>query len=599
MKERLKELISGKQRGGFIVFTALAMWFVLMFVAFTVDFANYYQHRSRLQSAADAAALAGVVKCPQKDSNDENTVTEKKTGRLKTLPSTAYAEDVTSFVINNITYTKTENGVNEAHTTAEEYVQDNYVQNDAKKSDVTIEDSIWYASTEGETVEITGGTQTTTTEGFYYRVDLEDTIDTFFARIFNVPTLPVKVTAVAYLEEETTTQNLFISISENLGTIIPNYYWETIVKKDGKITDTVTGTVETAKMYGANKNRYLTSDEQVDNAVHRLLSAVDKRDDGTYLIGYKQGTDGICAEPIYTSENLTPEEEKLLLNKEYVSTLVYDIDDEFIVHNGEDIFGLFLDMDNIKNKAGSHWYGSSDRFTEINIEKIRGYNPNVPIYVRIESEPVDVSGSGGNLTTVHGIDINVTLTENDFMAGGVKPIVIAYDGPDQARTIDMAPWTATENTPLPSAIAGKDPHQVGRINSGIEPLRKKYRDNGLSESSIPKTMVQTSVTTPGPVVITIDDGYVFNGVLYFPLSQVTIRGTGQINGFIVARRIVEENPCGRHFIKSQEVSMPTLVSKSFNSNYVTYERVYTTDYYNMVYSTFVDYTDTKYLPTSY
>ena len=56
MKEFWKKGMAGEQRGAFIVFTALAVWFLMMFVAFAVDFGNYYQHRSRLQNAADAAA---------------------------------------------------------------------------------------------------------------------------------------------------------------------------------------------------------------------------------------------------------------------------------------------------------------------------------------------------------------------------------------------------------------------------------------------------------------------------------------------------------------------------------------------------------------
>ena len=58
MKLRWKKGTAGEQRGAFIVFTALAIWFLMMFVAFAVDFGNYYQHRARLQNAADASALA-------------------------------------------------------------------------------------------------------------------------------------------------------------------------------------------------------------------------------------------------------------------------------------------------------------------------------------------------------------------------------------------------------------------------------------------------------------------------------------------------------------------------------------------------------------
>ena len=61
MKLHWKKGAAGEQRGAVIVFTALAMWFLMMFVAFGVDFANFHSHQSRLQQAADAAALAGII----------------------------------------------------------------------------------------------------------------------------------------------------------------------------------------------------------------------------------------------------------------------------------------------------------------------------------------------------------------------------------------------------------------------------------------------------------------------------------------------------------------------------------------------------------
>lgn len=48
-----------KQRGGVFVLTALALPFFLACIGFALDAGNLYIHRSRLQNAADAAALAG------------------------------------------------------------------------------------------------------------------------------------------------------------------------------------------------------------------------------------------------------------------------------------------------------------------------------------------------------------------------------------------------------------------------------------------------------------------------------------------------------------------------------------------------------------
>ena len=48
------------QRGQIIVFTAILLPFIIAMCGLTVDFGNMYVHKSKLQNAADAAAIAGA-----------------------------------------------------------------------------------------------------------------------------------------------------------------------------------------------------------------------------------------------------------------------------------------------------------------------------------------------------------------------------------------------------------------------------------------------------------------------------------------------------------------------------------------------------------
>ena len=607
MKKLWKNGLAGEQRGAFIVFTALAVWFLMMFVAFAVDFGNYYQHRSRLQNAADAAALAGVARYADSDMGIYTT-TEGK-GRLIQIPSVA-KEDSGAATFSNDSYqfTKLDSVPSSVHERAEGYVQSDYVQGDSARSDVVMDDSVWSATqTTTESTETSatagGATEITTTSStpkqYCYRVDLEDTINTFFARLFGVDTLSVKVSAMAMLDgsESATVTETLLNVGGHLSDIIPNYVWETIYEKPGTITDTKTGQTEVTQKFEKNDYRYWTSDLQVDNTP--VVSGMPELlDDGNgFIIGYKDSVDGICADPIYADASVTEDE-----LAEFVGTMIYTFDEKETqtTYQGQtvDILGYFLDRDNVGNSGTyGNWLGARERFTVINIEKFAGINPNRPFFCRIESEPIQIGAHG--LTTVHGIVINVNLKEEELNSEKVKPVVIAYDGPDPNRGMYDAPWIATKRFKfdIPGELFYSSDYHAGQIRADIEPLLKAA---GGDRTKIRPELVQSSMTTPGPVVVNIPAGYVFNGVLFFPNSQITIKGTGKIVGFIAARRIIEESPGSRTFVTSQEISMPSLAATRRDQSNVSttvfdYTRYYVTDHYNLVYSKFVDYTDKKFL----
>ncbi len=638
MKELLKKRIAGEQRGAFIVFTALAIWFLMMFVAFAIDFGNYYQHRTRLQNAADAAALAGVAQYADSELIGY-TMSEKGKGRLVKLPTSITGGEAgksATFSADDYTFTKLDKVPTEVHAQGQNYVQKNY------RSDLDIkEDSMWSAtqeSTSSTTTQAAGGTTqiTTTTSSsrqFCYRVDLEDKVTTFFARIFGVNELTVNVSAMAMLDGATnsTVEELLPMVSGHINDIIPNYYWESIANYVSNIYDTNGNLVGTtgasdpkhhddfsSKAYGRTNLYYLLSDSKFDykevewGARDGVIGFKDKDKDGNDI------TDGICAEPIYATAGDDC--------KNTVLTQVFRFESpNSVLYNGKEIIGLFLDRDNVTKNN----YGKCDRFADIYIGKIAStdtdaikINPNVPIYARLESEPVQISNRApvtvngetfktGGLTSVCGVTFHMTWKPDyydynnddekkkfDEELGKIKPFVFAYDGPDPNRDDDDGPWVATEAIKKAEAPKINRDYKPGEILQDKEPLLKIV---GGDRSAIPSTLVQSSTSTPGPITVLIPHGRVFKGVIWAPRSKVTIIGGGKIIGFIAARRIDDSQYTGPHkFEKAQQISLPSLAAfrpaSTTKHDYFDYVKSYITDEYHMVYTQFVDYTDKSLLP---
>lgn len=632
MKLWWKRGLAGEQRGAFIVFTALAIWFLMMFVAFAVDFGNYYQHRSRLQNAADAAALAGIAKYADSDDFAVSTTAENK-GRLVRIPTDFVLGtdgNAASFSSDSYTFNRLSGVPNDVHTQGVEYVHKNYRSNLEIK-----EDSMWTATQSSTTTTQTaaGGTtqNTTTTKRYCYRVDLEDTVTTFFARIFGVETLPVSVSAMAMLDgtESTVVEELLEEISNSINDIIPNYYWESIAQYKSNIYNTSGNLVETTaapdpehpsqssnRVYGKTNLWYLVSDSKFD--YWDVEWGARKDEEGHLIFGYKDKdhdgndiTDGICAEPIYGEENLT--------DKDILTQIFrFESPDSVLWDGKQEIIGLFLDRDNITKRVRNTYFGAKDRFVEIRLGKLASddsfkIHPNVPIYARLESEPVQISNreetingkktKTGGLTTVCGITIKVTLTEGDYNSiAEIKPFVFAYDGPDPNRGDYDAPWIATRAIKAAEMPKINRDYRAGQIAENKEPVLKIVGDD---RNSIPESLVQSSTSTPGPIVVDLTKpGSVFKGAIWAPRSQVTIIGEGKIIGFIAARRIILNgnsiigkgvDAFGRRYDTSQEMSLSSLAAYHVGPEHdrFDYTKSYITDNYNIVYTEFVNWTDKK------
>ena len=655
MKELWKKGIAGEQRGAFIVFTALALWFLMMFVAFAVDFGNYYQHRSRLQNTADAAALAGVARYVKEESAKNNPSASKVTmghGRLvgdKAVPDKSTAEDV------------------------DDYIQSNYANRYGSLSQKA-------ANAWSETPE--DGKETT---HHYCRVDLEDTIPTFFARIFGLNELDVKVSAVAMLDETAEQKKWgqrLAGIAERLELLAPNLLWESLRINDNntsqafKITDLrnpSTPTEVSRTGYGSGANRYYA----IKGVSDYLLGKENTRqkhppeDEGPeIIIGYKDPATshedyGICAVPIYvdagiTWKDLTDYDDKFPIiadpsgvqdyRRYCPTTKVFDIvdseDTEGVTrHNGKEIFALYLNRDHILQRTGL-----SDRFTKINVGCIMGVNRNtvtndtgvktsyqVPLFARLESETIR-SGAKA-LMPIHGVWIEVKATQtelgmdtgkldedgNPTFTKSVRPLVLAYDGPDPNRGSSVkgrdsddredAPWIATRYTDLNKITYSTEPKDPEILFSGNtkrdyypSEIRKYFEDPLLRNSKYNyptkpeylehRGLVRSALKSSGPIYVTIEDGCVFYGNIYAPNSKVflTIKGSGCIYGFIAARKI--EYNGGNVTHEEETTTLPKLVVSEIKWSGTEirpdYERIYDEHTYQVVYTYLADFTEGKY-----
>lgn len=69
---RFDMLKSKAQKGAFLAFAALLLPFLFIFAGFVVDFGYAWAYKSKLQNAADAAALAGASHFANGDSYGEH-----------------------------------------------------------------------------------------------------------------------------------------------------------------------------------------------------------------------------------------------------------------------------------------------------------------------------------------------------------------------------------------------------------------------------------------------------------------------------------------------------------------------------------------------
>lgn len=247
---------SKAQKGAFLVFTALMIPIIFLCAGFAVDLGNAWAYKSKLQNAADAAALAGA-----KEYGDNGQETVDKHG-----DADAQAE---RFLIANLGNDYFKEHLADGSTGKVRYQMKPLTQNDSTKT--------------------------------YYRVYLSAQTDTSFMKMFNYDHLDVGVEAVAVVP------------SKSGGTIDFNNLIDVGTRMDGSFynnngSDYDDGQLHNKKIEGPvfdgtvvfrnedewNKARYTTVEKDeywperkhwtitTDNGMYRLFTPEARNDDSRY-----------------------------------------------------------------------------------------------------------------------------------------------------------------------------------------------------------------------------------------------------------------------------------------------------------------------------
>lgn len=538
------------QRGQSIIITALALPIFMFLLAIVFDVGMYFVQASKLQNAADSAALAGVAVYT-------NNCTTKLIGR----PSGMDFQESFDTKVSGTEYTfDPVDDKNEADTEADTYIQKN-------ESDINLKSNadtgLWYSPI---TVTLVDKSTASYTGLYCYRVDLKEAVSLTFARFFGIDDFDVTASAVALAIPTAETKpddddiDEFIKvINASIFKTAPNLYWESIYNSSSsrkyKVTSTNAETNETStedgEVFGAKNDRYFTTTINDYTSDSELSQAAGIEDD---TLAWKEGSDPFCADPIRGTDKLG------------LKTLVYTINKTFVqgkTSTKKEATSIYIDRPNTQSGG----LGTPYRACTINItgETLSG-DEDTPLYMRVESEPILVNGQA---MLVQPLTINIKGNQK-------KPMIVAYDGPDPNRDFDDTP-SVDVTTGMVYKWTGSYWSQTWDYGFG------HYDSNNL---------VLTSSTISAPITVNLN--YDFRGVIYCPYSKVYVYGPGAIDGFILAAEIEDHGTSSTRKTHTTTASIPNWgASYDGGTNWFKYNVFNVSADYNVIYDSFANYTWTN------
>ena len=553
--ERLKNSLQGpnKQKGVVFVTVALGLSALLGMGALVVDLGGIYLGQGHLQNVADAAALAGAAEHKPNHGGMQIISTNQDFGNDQSFVYTA--PDGYKYTFQLQSDTDTLKATSDAAAT--DSIKENSQSKVKSLADAKGETKFWKANRDSTMANQETASYTT---AYCYEVNLTDTLDTYFARFFNIGSFDAeaKAMAVVYPTDETVPTQEEIDdfvkvINASIYNTIPNFYWESIAHGSLEFNiSTSTGELkETRQGYGLANPKYYT--DNFTTYVKTLSSNLDTTTEaGQYVLAYGDKYTVKNNEKIYAA--CGPEITGTKSSNVVLAAIRYTLDSSI---KDKGVTALFLDRPNTHSDANANKDKSVKTFHRATILDIDGGtlldDKDTPFYIRVESEPITV---GSCITLVQPVTINVNGTQN-------TPIVVAYDGPDRAREAKDAPGVNT--------------------TTGETYEYKAYEPAGLTA---------TSTKTPAPFVLDLN-GHNFKGVIYAPYSKLTIKGSGKIIGFVLAAEIDDQSNSGRKISKSTS-TIPTWTAKVTNSSNTAFDYILEdiTQEYQVTYDTFHNFTFT-------
>ncbi len=473
-----------RQRGSVTVFFALSLPVLLGVTAFAVDLGNGFYQKHRLQNIADSVALAGCR-------------TLQSHSKVQLLSADTLEDD--SKYNSALPLDKTDPDYIKAFTRSKAMLDSNNTgQDEDTKSKFNIEDDDVLVK-----VYTPGGDDPSKKTVKYYVVNLQGEVPTYFAGILGKDSFNISATSVAKIENqpppvtEEEKEDVIQKVNANIHKTIPDYYSESIEymkrKKDRFNPEYHLRALRRTEFTSAAD--YWSSDYYTKVGRRYLYNS--SPDLEKQIAAYRdpnRATDPLEDKENNFAESFLEMNDNVLMFSRCTFNDVY----EKTPIDYSNITGAFLDVPNM----GSAKYRGLVFNIENNADQKLG-NKEEPFYIRVESEPIrvlqgnrnraddDKTNDGRTLVAPKIINVNESTR---------RPIVIAYDGPDQNRDQYDAP-----------------------ILEEYDPATGKT------------TKITTAITSTAPFLINLNKN--FKGVLYAPRSHVHIYGTGKIDGLILARKI--------------------------------------------------------------
>lgn len=407
-----------KRRGQVMVLWALLTPLLICFVGAGMDLGWYYLNVSRLQNAADAAALAGSIKVEEVfktlAGTDESKLYYRTT--LVDPPSDLYNYEKISLE-NLSNYYKNIN-LTEGKRDANEYANKNLNANyDKNSSDIKSVTDSWDTSNKNKNVKFTPAlyareidTQKNVRGSLYYGVELSEDITHLFLRGFK----PMKATVTAYVLLNPHDYDLKSKMDKlDREEVIAN--WEYL----NRHKDTYTG----------KWNHYQNNDTKV---------SYNKNEKTVYR------TENITVAPKSKDLHATSANNNHEYKEDEVDSLNIDFKAEVLVKSG---FTADWDIGQgnptslEKYQNSTDWTKNDDAalyriHSSITFDRYKTRSSHTapdPLWVRIESEPIITVGSNRSFNSVRQIILNMNAdnTKTEWNGTDYRPLVIFYDGPEQ------------------------------------------------------------------------------------------------------------------------------------------------------------------------
>lgn len=499
MFERLRKFFKSKQKGQSVIVFAASVPILCAFMGMAMDFGWMYLNQSRLQNAADAAALAGSAYLIGK-TKDATDVPELSGYTYNYLVSNNDTGFQTLLASNSLSKLSTASGDKKAKKYAEEYNLQTWLGSD--KTQLVTSDAIGKDANGNENIKFETafyGPYTDLNKSYYYTVTLTTELEHIFGSIieyFGIGKLNAKAMATVKITRTYSGKSLYEQMKEKeLKETFAT--WEDIVVEQGSA--------------GAANNRSVL-------------------------------TGGAS----YTSGNLNRTEVSLLNGNAFKSGkgnpaqtgatgAQTSYDDIFIDFQGE-IRGLGNNTDtdlSVSNTSGSWDYG--DTLTGnlqysyrvhfpicVNLAYPVRSSPPDSLYAFIEQEPIintSVIRSDGstysrsNMSSVRQIIISVNTPNTN--ANSERPIVFFYEGPE----IPYSPNSKSDD--WDNTYPDITEAEAKKLHSAHSTL---YDEDGDYIGGRPFL----------PVILNLHAD--FRGVIFAPSNPVVINGNGhKMEGFVVGK----------------------------------------------------------------